>query len=658
MLAPVLILAATLPLLACKDKGDDSGSAIVDLGDRGDCNPVDPSLCLLPFPSSFFLQEADTETGWQVAYGPLSLPENIDDLQIEPTYWNERDGHSVNSPLMVFFDDLSSEGLIPNTDMGAYLDEDAKTVIIDVETGERVAHWAEREITIDDPTQQLLIIRPIHPLRFGAHYVVGIRGLVSTSGQPVAAPAGFAELRDGTTSADPDIERQRVRYDDVIFPALETAGLARADLQQAWELHTASRSNSTGRARWAIEDSTERIEAGEISYEWTLQEEGDCEAGDEIARTLEGDMIVPMYTEEDEPATLLTRDADGQPYANGTAIADFLVRIPCSVAMDPQPSFILQYGHGFFGHFDEAYTGWLREFASDNRFVIVATDWKGMATDDVGYLTLTILNDPSAIASLPERSVQGMVEQNAMLMLARTALAQDDALAFDDGTGTLVNVLDPDRYGFYGISQGSIYGAAYLGLSPFLERAAFGVGGNPYSMMFTRSNNFEPFFDLFQAKFDDQRVIMLYTLGLMQQLWDLAEGGGYLRDFNQEVPEGYGEKHALMQTAIADAQVTHLAAHMQARGFQARTVAPANRAIYGLEEAEAPFTGSALVEWEFTDIADAPVEGLPPDPDVDPHECPRRIDLAQQQVAHYLQTGEVIQTCEGECEALQAEWCD
>lgn len=645
-------------LLACGgDKNAAVDSGTLEIGPRADCNPIDPSLCSLPFPSSFYLEEAQTETGFQVAYGPTSLPMNIDGVQVEPTYWNERDGHSINSPMLTFFADLSDEGLIPFTDIESYLDEDATTVILDVETGERVAHWAEREVTVDDPDQQLLILRPVHPLRFGAHYVVGIRGLKTTDDEGVNASEGFLALRDGGRTDDPDVERQRERYDEVIFPALEGTGFAREQLILAWELHTASRANTTGRARLAVEDSTRRIDAKGLRYEWTLQEEGDC-TKDTIARTLEGTLYAPLYTVDDVAGTLLNRDADGLPFAEGESSAGFLVRIPCSVAQDPSPSYILQYGHGFFGGYDEAYTGWLSAFADENRMVIVATDWKGMATGDVGPLTLTILNEPGQLAALPERSVQGMVEQNALLMLARTSLAQDEALAFPDGEGTLVNVLDPERFGFYGVSQGSIYGVGYYALSPFLERAAFSVGGNPYSMMFTRSNNFKPFFELFKAKFDDQRVIMLFTQGLMQQIWDLSEGGGYLWDLNQEPPKGYPEKHALLQTAIGDAQVTFLSAHIQARGFQARTVSPQTRAVFGLEEGTAPFSGSALVEWQFTDVPDPGTEGLPPDPEVDPHECPRKIDLAQQQLAHYLSTGEVIQTCDGICETERALWCD
>lgn len=653
-----LLLAAALGLACRGGKDEPTDGGTTEPGARGDCNPIDDSLCLLPFPSSFFLEPADTATGWRVAYGPTSLPMNIDGVQTEPGYWNERDGHSINSPLLAYFEGLSGDELVPYTDIGASLAAGSTSVLIDAQTGERVPHWAEIEVTSADPGQRLLVLRTIHPLRYGGHYVVGLRGLRRTDGAPVESSAGFRALRDGTASADPDVERQRARYDEVVFPALEAAGVAREELQLAWELHTASRENTIGRARLAIEDSVARIEAGALRYEWLSREEGDCAAGEEIARTLEGRMFLPLYTEEDEPGAVLNRDALGLPFAAGEATADFLVRVPCSVAEDPAPSFLLQYGHGFFGDYSEAMTGWLRTFLDQNRMVLVATNWKGMSFEDVGPLTVTILNEPSRIAALPERSVQGMVEQNALLMLARTALSQDEALSFPDAEGNPVNVIDPERFSFYGISQGSIYGVGYFGLSPFLERAAFSVGGNPYSLMFTRSNNFGPFFSLFQAKFDDQRLIMLYTIGLMQQLWDLAEGGGYLWDLNQEVPAGYPEKHALLQTAIGDAQVTFLAAQVQARGFQARTVAPQTRAIYGIEEATAPFTGSALVEWRFTDVPEPSTEGLPPDPDTDPHDCPRRIDLAQQQLAHFIQTGEVIQTCDGVCETERALWCD
>ena len=40
-----------------------------------DCDPIDPSRCILPFPSTFFMEETDqTASGWQVALGETTIP--------------------------------------------------------------------------------------------------------------------------------------------------------------------------------------------------------------------------------------------------------------------------------------------------------------------------------------------------------------------------------------------------------------------------------------------------------------------------------------------------------------------------------------------------------------------------------------------------------
>lgn len=124
-----------------------------------------------------------------------------------------------------------------------------------------------------------------------------------------------------------------------------------------------------------------------------------------------------------------------------------------------------------------------------------------------------------------------------------------------------------------------------------------------------------------------------------------------------------------MQVAIYDNQVTTLGAHYQARAYDAKLLAPATRPVWGVEEVTAteddPLVGSALVEWRYTDLPGEPVEALPPssedpayeDQSLDPHECPRRQPEAQEQVRHFLETGEIIQTCDGVCESTKAAIC-
>ena len=73
-----------------------------------------------------------------------------------------------------------------------------------------------------------------------------------------------------------------------------------------------------------------------------------------VARRIHGRMTVPRYTEEDAPGTLLTRDADGMPYANGETTVPFTIIVPQTAFDDPRPLPLLQYGHGLLGSQSEA----------------------------------------------------------------------------------------------------------------------------------------------------------------------------------------------------------------------------------------------------------------------------------------------------------------
>ena len=119
-------------------------------------------------------------------------------------------------------------------------------------------------------------------------------------------------------------------------------------------------------------------------------------------------------------------------------------------------------------------------------------------------------------------------------------------------------------------------------------------------------------------------------------------------------------------------QVTTLGAQYQARAYSAYMPAPAVRPVWGLEEKDVGegATGSAYVEWLYTDLPDEPLSTLPPGSEdvlegteweggnTDPHECQRREPAAQEQLWLFLTTGEVVQTCGEEgCKSVKGEVC-
>ncbi|MFT4628119.1 MAG: hypothetical protein ACI8PZ_006814 [Myxococcota bacterium] len=646
-----------LALLACGGgSGKDVDTAAADAGPSPACDGLDPGLCMLPFPSSFYQQPAETGSGVQNAVPAEAMPVNRDAVPVRPDTLNELDGFSTLTPMLAHLGDVSLDGVIGHQNLGDYLAADAKTVLIDAETGERVPHFVELDMTAE-PGKRVLILRPVRALAHGRRHVIGIRGLTLESGGAVKVSDGFTALRDGTASDDPGIEARRDRFDAEVFPALEAEGFARSDLQLAWDFTTVSRDSSFGRVLHMRDDARSRWGDGGPEYVIDSVEDHDCKAdGEHIARTIEGTMTVPLYTDTDAAGAVLTRGEDGLPFHNGSASSPFLVRVPCSVAENPEEgAFLLQYGHGLLGSRYEARTGWLSEFIDENRMVVFAQDWKGMSENDVGFITLMLAFDVSDFNTIPERSMQGLVEVVGGLDLALGDLVSDPALAFG-APGSEVPVIDTERFGYYGISQGAIMGGAYLGLSPTHERGVLGVGGMPYSILLSRSADFDPFFLVFQEKYTDGRDIML-ILSMFQTLWDPAESAGYAHVLNEEPLPGTPPKDVLLQVAIGDRQVTTLGAHIGARMWNAPTVAPQTRAIWGLEELEPGFTGSALVEWQYDDGPVEPVVNVPPSGGIDPHECVRREPAAQAQVVDFLFTGVVNQHCDGPCVSHAADVC-
>ena len=676
-------LSHVLPLLAVVSACDPTeGAADITYPDAiaATCDPVDPSVCALPFPSSHFLvADPSSETGVRVAFGETTLPLNRDGVQTAPTYWNERDGYSINSAMMAYLPDVSLEGTIGVRDLEAYADADVKTIVIDVETGERLPHWVELDATAPADIQRLTLLRPAVPMEWNHRYVVGIRGLKTNAGGDLAPTGAFKALRDGTEGNEA-VEARRAWYDAMVFPVLEEAGFSRDDLQMAWDFQTASRSNTLGRMELIRDDALAWVDE-EGGFTYTLQtEDRDCSApGEHIARDITGTFTAPLYTLADGPEdpddfelqAMLTRDENGMPFRNGTTEVEFLARIPCSVADAPVAGSVpvVQYGHGLLGSKGEARGGYLANMADEHGFVIFAQDWTGFMEDDVGGITFMLASNdankvnPSHFAMISERSMQGMMQKVLGMRMMRTAMVDDPAFIFDD-----VKVLDPTTSHYYGNSQGAIMGGALVAMSPDIQRGVFGVGGGPYSLLLPRSKDFDPFFLIFKNKFNDHREIMMFVSGLTQQLWDPTESTGWVWDMTRDTDN---PKDVLMQVALYDNQVTTIGAEYLARGYGAFQPAPANRPVFNLDEVDVGtgVSGPALVEWLYTDLPLEPDSTIPPGSDevveppfddgrhLDPHECPRREPAAQEQLWTFLSTGMVTQTCDGACTGEVATTC-
>ena len=103
--------------------------------------------------------------------------------------------------------------------------------------------------------------------------------------------------------------------------------------------------------------------------------------------------------------------------------------------------------------------------------------------------------------------------------------------------------------------------------------------------------------------------------------------------------------------SIGDHQVTTLGAHMMAREIGVPQIAPENREIFGVETVAQPYTGSALIEYDWGLPAE-PLTNVPMTEGEDPHGKLAGSAEGTQTVEQFLRTGVVETFCDGPCDPM------
>lgn len=615
------------------------------------CNPLGGVGCVAPWPSAVYqVDDAQTVTGTRLAFPDGALPVNVDGVPIDTTRFSEHDGFSPAAFAFTAFDKwVDASALVGHTDVERSLTDDSPTVVIDMETGERVLHFAEVDANVMyefDP--QAVYIRPYNALLPNRRYAVGIRkSLRAADGSELAMPAGFRAILDGRKTTHPLLEAVRPRY-DAIFAAFEQAGIDRDDLLVAWDFSTASEAMLTGPALGARDAAVEAMGplAQNMSYAIDNDDVINSDGGD--IRRLRGTFQAPLVISDVKAADgHLNRDNAGQVVVDGTMDAKFAALIPaCAAAQAPVP--IVVFGHGFFGDLGEVQGSYLQHVATSLCVIVVGTEWTGMARSDLANTALA-LNEASGLVDVGERIIQGIVNVITLEQLARGKLASEVMV---DGATALA---DPTRVFFYGISQGGILGATFMAYDPFITQGVLGVAGSNWSLLFERSTNWPPFQLIISGAYPGD-INTLVIESLLQMGLDPIENLHVARHVVADPLPGTPAKQVLLQVAVNDSQVTNLSSELLARELGIESLAPALPLPYGLSEADGPLS-SALV------MFDENATPLPPDSNLrhavtnGTHNSVRWQPAVVRQIDGFFTNGEVVNTCNGTCDCAAGN-CD
>ena len=666
-----LVLALAAALVASCTATDDAGGegdavpddeielvgtldVVVEDADR--CDPIAAGGCLLPFPNDHFTVADDTTpTGRRVAFDQESMPANVDGVHIDPAHWNELDGFSPGAAVLLQIPDLDLEasGAAPITNIEASLADDAPVVLLDSETGDRIPYWVETD-TYAEGTDEVptTFVRPAVSLPEGHRIVVGMRGLVDTSGDPVEATDAFRALRDRLETEAPEIEDRRPPM-EAVFADLDGAGIERDDLQVAWDFTVASAEGLSSRLL-AMRDNAfatigDEAPAFTVDTVTTSDREG-------IATEIEGTYAVPLYLDGDGgPGSSLTVDDDGVPVQTGTYTSNFTCIVPESASSDGAALTGL-YGHGLLGTSGQV-PGATDAVAAAGNIVFCGTDLIGMSEADIPN-AITIIGELSTFNTLADRLLQGHLNT---LFLGRLLIHPDGLGAHpafeDDGASVLT-----DELVYYGISQGGIMGGATTAVAQDLTRAVLDVPAANYGMLLDRSIDFDPFRAVLDPAYPSPAARAL-GLQLVQMLWDRGEANGYLQHLVDDAYADTPEHAVLIHAALGDHQVANIGTEVQARTLGIpvhRPVTAAGRSTsvepwWGLDTLEYPHEGSGVLMWDSG--AEVPPDAnTPPRAGEDPHGDPRDTPAAIEQIVAFLTTGQIVDVCGAEaCEGIPDE---
>lgn len=667
-------------LSACEDDGDNTPDP--DAGDTGDtdvedpepdfdfCDPLNDYECSLPWPSNLYLEEdATRETGYTLAFGEKSLPRTRQGNNIAPDAYRRLDGYGVSTPIIFYFENLDISEMASESNVAPSVDDEDHQALLFVERDgelERVPFFIETDLQEPVEERRVTFMRPALILEEGARYIVALRNLSDQSGNEIEPSPAFAALLAGDTEGDEALEDRQARFDE-IFGLLEDEGIDTAELDLAWDFVTASSESLHGpmleMRRLALEAIGENGPELNITAVRSFQRDDSGAPGynERVAFEVEGTFEAPYFMRPADPTrpdggSVFNNGEDGLPDQNGTRTAEFWVTIPW-VALDEEapPTGLIQYGHGLNGKGSQVFGGFNDRVAEEYNYIMFGNDFVGMSSDDVPQI-LTLVGDFSLFPWLADRMHQGIIE---FLVLGRSMLNRFEAAFEATAEAQAVSAdieIDRDRYFYSGISQGGIYGATVVAVSPDLHYGHLGVPGLNYSILLQRSVDFDPFYVIVRSAYRTNSQAAL-CLAAVQMLWDQVDPSSYIRHLSEEPFEDDDPSYVLFAPAKGDYQVSPMTNLIAARtnvGVEVMEGWGLDISHWGIQEQPyevSPgenYTGSAVVMWDLGNPW--PEDGNLPHEDElgDPHGIPRYFPEHQDQMIHFFESGgEVIDVCGG-----------
>ena len=487
------------------------------------------------------------------------MPKNAAGSPIEPADYNWSDGFSPGAPIVTKVPGLDTQaafartGSVPITDVARSFDRDAPIVVINARTLRRQLIWTELDANASTPADTALLIHPAKNLREGERYIVALRDLRGADGALLEPSPAFRAYRDRVKTGIGAFERRRPHMER-IFKRLKRAGVKRRDLYLAWDFTVASAKSLSGRMR-GIRDARlprarrqeprrparERLGAQVQDHQdhrasrpprtrsssgaWRGRSRCPATSTSPAARPGRGSGSGRTASRCAPPATSPTPTSSATSRARSARRRRGGCRSTATGCSAAPPRSTASASSR-----SRASTGWCCARATGSACPAATCPTRSRSSG-------TCRRFPE----LADRLQQGFLN---FLFLGRAMIHPkgfSSSLAFWDSKGPLI---DTRKLYYSGGSQGGIAGGALTAVAPDFTRSVLIVPAMNYSLLLTRSVDFDPFASVLYPAYPDELIRPL-LLSLIQTLWDRGEPGRLrLAHDDRPVPEHAGAHRA------------------------------------------------------------------------------------------------------------------
>jgi hypothetical protein len=609
----LLLLALLVGCPSTEPVEEPPGEVITGIANLPGGDPLVARVASMPFPSDFFVvDDASTATGRRVAYPVEALP-----LDVAPSVVGG-DGFSRATAMLTQRDGGFDPTSLPDaSDVLATTRDDSPVFVL------REGDWARHPLLVEldlggnNPTDTALILRPHGAFEPDTGYVVLLRSsLRAADGGEIEATDAFRALRDGIATDSDAVEAWRPKF-GLVNDAIAGAGLDPSEVVLGWSFHTRSREDVDGPLR-AITDTLATLELDDVTITSdTVADDGD--------RRIEGTMRLPDFLGGDRSMPL----EGGVPFSQGDVDVPFLVTIPDTI-VGPRP--VVLFGHGFFSSRYETTWGTMDDGLERWAMSGATIDFEGFSELD--------LADTAAVLTGPVEGLRGVINQQVQNVARFTALARvvKEQLSVD------VAELDPAAVHYMGISNGGTQGLTIVATSPELSRGVLVVPGGGWTHMIQRAVQFGELGSLIQDRYPSPLDFQL-VLAMLQAIFDPADSLNYA-DTLQDDPD----VEVTLHMAVNDSQVANLVTEWVARTAGIPLIEPSTVVIPGLPTVGVEPEGRSALFVYDEGVPAAPPGNQPPLVDNGTHDSVRALDVYQEQVGTFLESGTIRQVCDGPCD--------